>query len=174
VRDPQLRIADGQEADDYWGRSHRMTKPFFKSDSRGLPARPSGGTRRRPFVIAEVLGWPQNGVTVDPAKASPLPDGAFAEGEAFIPSDFHQWTRGDGHKQRVAMSMRVFCMPDAPPRSLSWAGIAAAMLSTTSTQRKRSGGAGAPSIPRPDNPGTARSCGSATKTSTFGAPNRAC
>jgi hypothetical protein len=53
-------------------------------------------------VIAEVLGWPQNGVTVDPARASPLPDGSFAEGEAFIPSDFHQWTRGDGHKQRVA------------------------------------------------------------------------
>jgi hypothetical protein len=41
-------------------------------------------------------------VTVEPVKASPLPDGSFAEGEAFIPSDFHQWTRGDGHKQRVA------------------------------------------------------------------------
>jgi hypothetical protein len=53
-------------------------------------------------VIAEVLGWPQNGVTVDPAKASPLPEGTFADGEAFIPSDFHQWTRGDAHKQRVA------------------------------------------------------------------------
>jgi hypothetical protein len=53
-------------------------------------------------VIAEVLGWPQNGVSVDPAKASPLPDGSFAEGEAFIPSDIHQWTRGNGHKQRVA------------------------------------------------------------------------
>jgi hypothetical protein len=54
-------------------------------------------------VIAEVLGWPQNGVTVDPkAETNRRPDGSRGGGMAFIPSDFRQWVRGNGHKQKVA------------------------------------------------------------------------
>jgi hypothetical protein len=54
-------------------------------------------------VIAEVLGWPQTGVTVDPkAETKGLLDGSSAGGRVFIPSDFHQWVRGTAHKQNVA------------------------------------------------------------------------
>jgi hypothetical protein len=125
-------------------------------------------------VIAEVLGWPQNGVTVDPARASPLPDGSFAEGEAFIPSDIHQWTRGDGHKQRVAaVYARILYAGRAAEIALLGRRTAAAMLSITSTQGKRSGGAGPASIPHLDDLGTARSCGRPSKTTSLGEPNGA-
>jgi hypothetical protein len=49
--------------------------------------------------------------------------------------------------KELRLSMRGFCMPGAPPRSLSWGRIAAATLSITSGQGKRSGGPGMASIP---------------------------
>jgi hypothetical protein len=79
-----------------------MTKPFPNPTLEGYLLGPREVHEAGHVVIAEILGWPHNGITMDPAKASPLPDGAFAEREAFIPSDFHQWTHGDDHKQRVA------------------------------------------------------------------------
>jgi hypothetical protein len=44
-------------------------------------------------VIAKVLGWPQNGVMVDRRRQGIIPDGSFADGEAFIPSDFLSYGR---------------------------------------------------------------------------------
>src|SRR5919204_4414721 len=79
-----------------------MTKPFSYQTLEGYLLAHREVHQAGHVVIAEVLGWPQSGVTVDPTKAGRRPDGSFAEGKAFIPSDFHQWTRGDGHKQRVA------------------------------------------------------------------------
>jgi hypothetical protein len=78
-----------------------MTKPFPTLASCLLGHREVHEAGH--VVIAEVLGWPQNGVTVNPeAETNRLPDGSSAGGTAFIPSDFHEWTRGDGHKHRVA------------------------------------------------------------------------
>jgi hypothetical protein len=68
----------------------RMPSPKNESDLLGHREVHEAGH----VVIAEVLGWPQNGVTVDPK--------AETGDTAFIPSDFHAWVRGNGHKQKVA------------------------------------------------------------------------